>query len=140
MRKTGEELWKFEYPTDYEDLYGYNGGPRCSPLVEGNRVYIFGAEGMLHCLNATNGELFWKVDTKKDFGVIQNFFGVGSTPVIEGDLLIVMIGGSPPDAQNVPPGQLNLVQTNETGIVAFTKFTGEVKRTKSRMIWRATRR
>ena len=26
--ETGEELWRFEYRTDYEDLYGYNNGPR----------------------------------------------------------------------------------------------------------------
>ena len=48
--ETGEPLWKFEYPTDYEDLYGYDNGPRCSPVVDEDRVYIFGAEGMLHCL------------------------------------------------------------------------------------------
>src|SRR5688500_14027139 len=79
--ETGEELWKFEYPTNYEDLYGYNNGPRCSPVVDGNRVYSYGAEGMLHCLNAADGSLVWKLDTLREFGVIQNFFGVGSTPV-----------------------------------------------------------
>ena len=29
--ETGDELWRFEYPTDYEDLYGYNNGPRTCP-------------------------------------------------------------------------------------------------------------
>ena len=37
----------------------------------------------------------WKVDTIAEFDVVQNFFGVGSTPVIEGDLLIAQVGGSP---------------------------------------------
>ena len=41
----------------------------------------------------------WKVIRSSLFGVVQNFFGVGSTPVIEGDLLIVMVGGSPPTAR-----------------------------------------
>lgn len=124
--RTGQEFWRFEYPTDYEDMYGYNGGPRCSPIVDGQRVYIFGVEGMLHCLNTADGTLVWKVDTTERFGVVQNFFGVGSTPVVEGKLLIVMVGGSPPDSQNLGAGGLDQVVGNGSGIVAFDKLTGEV--------------
>ena len=125
--ETGELLWQFEYPTDYEDLYGYDNGPRSSPVVDGDRVYILGVEGMLHCLNAEEGRVIWKVDTAAKFGVIQNFFGVGSTPVIEGNLLIANLGGSPADDKQIPPGQLDLVHGNGTGVVAFDKMTGEVK-------------
>jgi len=124
---TGELLWKFEYPSDYDDLYGYDNGPRCSPIVDGDHVYAFGVEGKLHCLSAADGKVVWAVDTMKEFGVIQNFFGVGSTPVVEGDLLIVMIGGSPPEDRNVPPGRLNLIRGNGSGIVAFDKHTGKVR-------------
>jgi len=126
-RLTGKELWRFTYPSAFEDLYGYDNGPRCSPVVDDDRVYIFGAEGMLHCLSAAEGKLLWKIDTAEKFGVIQNFFGVGSTPVIEGDLLIAQIGGSPPESKNIPPGRLDLVEGNGSGIVAFDKRTGEVK-------------
>lgn len=125
--ETGQELWRFEYRASYEDLYDYNNGPRCSPVVDGNRVYIFGVEGMLHCVNARDGELLWKVDTAKEFGVVQNFFGVGSTPVVEGGLLIVMVGGSPPAAQAVAPGRLDRVTGSGSGIVAFDKLTGKVR-------------
>jgi len=126
--ETGEFLWKFEYPTDYEDYYGYNNGPRCSPVVDGDRVYIYGVEGMLHCVRAEDGQLVWKVDTKRAFGVVQNFFGVGSTPVIEGDLLIAQVGGSPPSAERFPTLDQ---EGNGSGIVAFDKFTGKV-------CWQAT--
>lgn len=125
--ETGEQLWKFDYATDYQDLYGYSSGPRCSPIVDGDRVYILGAEGMLHCLRVVDGEVIWKLDTNKEFGVVQNFFGIGSTPVIEGDLLIAMIGGSPAESHELPPGQLSLVEGNGSGIVAFDKYTGKVK-------------
>ena len=125
--ETGEALWRFGYPTDYQDLYGYNNGPRSCPVVDGERVYIFGAEGMLHCLNVEDGKVLWAVDTAKKFGVIQNFFGVGSAPAIEGDLLIVQIGGGPEESQSVPPGQLNRVIGNGSGVVAFDKRSGEVK-------------
>jgi outer membrane protein assembly factor BamB len=125
--ETGHFLWKFEYLTDYEDLLGYNNGPRCSPVLDEDRVYIFGAEGMLYCVGTADGTPIWKVDTAKQFGVVQNFFGVGSTPVVEGDLLIVMVGGSPPESQERGRYDLDLAAGNGTGLVAFDKLTGEVK-------------
>lgn len=122
--ETGREIWKYEYASDYEDSYGYSNGPRCYPVVDKDRVYIFGAEGMLHCLSVEKGEVLWQVDTNKVFGVVQNFFGVGSTPVIEGDLLITQIGGSPPGSERV---QFPELKGNKSGVVAFNKFDGKVK-------------
>lgn len=123
---TGKESWGVEFPTDYSDMYGYNGGPRCSPLVDGDRVYLFGADGMLFCLNAADGKPLWQVNTQEKFGVVQNFFGVASNPVVEGRLLIVMVGGSPAESQSLPRGKLDEVVGNGSGIVAFDKRTGEV--------------
>jgi outer membrane protein assembly factor BamB len=122
--ETGEPLWTFEYPTVFEDNYGYNGGPRCCPVVDGDRVYIYGPEGMLHCLKAGDGKLVWKVDTAKEFGVINRFFGVGSTPVVEGDSLLVQVGGSPEGSENVATTAL---KPNGTALVAFDKYTGKVR-------------
>lgn len=118
--ETGKELWQFEYPTDYEDMYGYNKGPRCCPVVDDDRVYIYGAEGMLHCLRVVDGSLVWKVDTMAEYDVEQNFFGVGSTPVVEGDLLLVQVGGSLPGG-SIGAGTL---EGNGTGLVALNKLTG----------------
>jgi outer membrane protein assembly factor BamB len=125
--ETGKELWRFEYPTDYEDYFGYNNGPRCSPITDGRRVFAFGAEGMIHCLDAITGKFLWKVDTAKQFGVVQNFFGVGSNPVVDGDRLIVMVGGSPPEARVNSPFLLDRVVGNGSGIVAFDVQSGKVK-------------
>ena len=124
--ETGDHLWSFTYETAYEDLYGYSNGPRCSPVIDGNRVFIFGPEGMLHCLQVSDGALLWKVDTTQKFGVVQNFFGVGSTPVIHGDLLIAQIGGSGAGAASTPGGPSERVMGNGTGVVAFDKRTGNV--------------
>ncbi|MCE9533138.1 MAG: PQQ-like beta-propeller repeat protein [Planctomycetes bacterium] len=122
--ETGKLLWKFEFPTDYEDRYGYSPGPRACPVVDEERVYIYGPEGMLHCLNAYNGKEIWKINTSKEYHVHQNFFGVGSVPVIEGDLLIVAIGGSPKGPR---PNDLREAKGDGTGIVAFDKKTGKEK-------------
>jgi outer membrane protein assembly factor BamB len=123
--ETGEDLWQFEYPTDYQDMYHYSPGPRCSPVVDRDRVYISGPEGMLYCLRAEDGKVVWKLDTKAKFHFVKNFFGVGSTPVIEGDLLIVQVGGSPEGTTETRP-TLDL-KGADSGVVAFDKYTGEVK-------------
>lgn len=122
--ETGRRLWQQTYATDYADLYGYSNGPRTTPVVDGNRVYTFGAEGRLRCHRVDDGTLLWDIDTQQRFGVVQNFFGVGSTPVIEGELLIVHVGGSPAGS---PPIHSGRVQGNGSGIVAFDKHSGAVR-------------
>ena len=126
--RTGEDLWAFEYPSVYRDKYGYNNGPRCCPVIDGDLVFLHGVEGMLHCVSAKDGKVVWSHDTLKEFGVVQNFFGVGSTPVIEGDLLITQIGGSP---EGVDPFDDDFLRHkgNRFGIVAFEKTTGKVRYT-----------
>lgn len=121
--ETGEELWRFEYSTNYRDMLGYNNGPRSSPVIDGNRVYAYGVEGILHCLRASDGEMLWRIDTSAKYGVVQNFFGVGSTPAVAGDLLICMVGGSPPGSPGLYESG-GRVDGNGSAIVAFDKFTG----------------
>ena len=121
--ETGKLLWKHEYPTAYEDLYGYSPGPRACPVVDEARVYIQGPEGVLACLNVEDGKLIWSDDTQKEFHFHQNFFGVGSVPLVEGELLIVPIGGS---EKGPRPMDLRDAKGNGTGIVAFDKRTGKV--------------
>src|SRR5579862_2865749 len=50
--RTGESLWTYEYLSVYKDLLGYNNGPRCSPVIDGNHVYLYGVEGQIHCARA----------------------------------------------------------------------------------------
>ncbi len=115
---------------DYRDTIGYDNGPRCAPVIDQDRVYTFGVEGMLHCLNLSDGKLLWKVNTTEKYGVVQNFFGVGSTPIIEGKLLLVHIGGSPAGSAPSSPERLDEIKPNGSSIVAFDKLTGtEVYRT-----------
>lgn len=91
----GQPLWRYAYPSTFVDPFGYNNGPRCTPLLTADRCYTLGAQGKLLCLDLTTGKLIWERDTQKDWEVPEAFFGVGSTPILEGNLLIVMIGGQP---------------------------------------------
>jgi outer membrane protein assembly factor BamB len=90
--ESGARLWEFRYPTDFEDRYGYNNGPRSSPVIDGERVLTVGAQGQLHCLDARTGKPIWKRSLALEYKVPQDFFGTSSTPLIEEKLLIVNVG------------------------------------------------
>lgn len=106
---TGKPLWNYDYPTSYQDDFGFDEGPRATPCIADNRVYTFGAEGMLTCLNFADGKMLWSIDTKKEFGARKGFFGIASSPIVEGNALLVNVGG-----------------TEDAGIIAFDKSTGKV--------------
>ncbi len=95
--ETGQRYWRFAYPTAYQDRYGYSDGPRGSPVVSKalDSVFAYGAEGKLHCVELSTGRLRWRRDLSKEFKLKQNFFGVGSSPLLEGDKLIVNVGVEP---------------------------------------------
>jgi outer membrane protein assembly factor BamB len=102
----GKQIWQYKYATDYTDPFGYNNGPRCSPILTEDRCYTYGAEGVLVCLNFKTGKEIWTRDIKKNFNVFKKdqpdvpnwFFGVGSTPILEGGLIIALVGGQPNSA------------------------------------------
>lgn len=106
--KTGETRGRFGYPCKFEDPFGFNNGPRCTPLLVGDRCYTFGADGMLLCLDLKTGKPIWQRDTHKEWDVPEAFFGVGASPVLDGDKLIVQLGGQP-----------------NSGVVAFDANTGK---------------
>ena len=74
---TGAAQWQFRYPTTFQDRYGYNNGPRSSPVINEDRVYTMGAEGQLHCLGLESGQQVWTRDLRTEYQVSQDFFGDG---------------------------------------------------------------
>ena len=102
----GEQIWKHSYPSNFSDPFGYNNGPRCSPILTEKRCYTYGAEGVLTCLDFQNGNEIWTRDIKEDFNVFKKdqpevpnwFFGIGCTPILEDGLLIALVGGHPNSA------------------------------------------
>ncbi|MCA9126598.1 MAG: PQQ-binding-like beta-propeller repeat protein [Planctomycetales bacterium] len=123
--ETARELWRWELISRYSDMYGYNNGPRCAPIVDGDRVYTYGVTGQLSCVEVATGKALWTRNTVNDYQVVQNFFGVASSPVVYENLILVMVGGSPLESHSLPAGQLGAVRPNGTAIVAFDKLTGQ---------------
>jgi outer membrane protein assembly factor BamB len=110
--ETGQRYWSYGCPTVYRDDYGYSDGPRASPVIAGDAVVARGAEDRLHCLDLATGTVRWSHDLFAEFRLKKNFFGVGSTPLVEGDKVIVNVGGK------------------DACVVAFDLATGKV-------VWKA---
>ena len=75
------------------------------------------AEGILQCLDLQNGRRIWHCDTTARFNVQPNMYGVGSTPVVFEDLILVVVGGY--DGESA------------AGVAAFDKRTGSLRYTLS---------
>jgi outer membrane protein assembly factor BamB len=110
---TGKTQWTSSYPTGYRDDFGFSEGPRGTPAVAAGRIYTYGAEAVLRCVRLSNGAEMWKVDAKKDFGVRKEFFGTGCSPMVDGDRVLMTLGGA-----------------SGAGIAAFDAATGK-------MLWKA---
>ncbi|MGH9341068.1 MAG: PQQ-binding-like beta-propeller repeat protein, partial [Acidobacteriota bacterium] len=108
---TGKELWAVYSAQSYKEHQGGN-GPRATPTLDGDRVYTLGATGALMCLDKKSGDIRWQRNILKDFDAPNLQWGVSTSPLVEGDLLLVNVGG---------PG---------ASVVAFDKLTGDV-------VWKA---
>jgi outer membrane protein assembly factor BamB len=104
--KTGKQLWQTTYPhVEFKSLFG--NGPRATPSVAGGHVYTYGITGLLTCLDAKSGAKVWQVDCLKAYKAANLFFGASCSPLVEGDLVYINVGGK------------------GASIVAFDKNTGE---------------
>ena len=89
--ESGRRHWSTSWPTDYRDRYGYNNGPRASPVIAGGRVYVFGVAGMLKCLDLKSGKVVWERDLAADHRLRPVFFGLGCTPLVLDGRVIVNV-------------------------------------------------
>jgi len=88
----GRRFWSVRYPTSYRDRYGFNGGPRSSPLIHRDFVVTCGVEGILQCMDLHSGTLRWRKDLNKEYGIRQNFFGVGTSPIAYDSQVVLNLG------------------------------------------------
>ncbi len=88
---TGEEVWRTEigalFPSDFGD------GPRSTPAVAGDNVVVLGSYGDLVALAAGDGARRWALNLQQDIGGAVPPHGYSTAPMIEGDLLLVEVGG-----------------------------------------------
>ena len=107
--KDGSVVWEHGYESEFSDPYGYNNGPRCSPVLTETHCYTLGAEGRLCCTDMKTGKVVWQHALKEKHDLPRWFFGVGCSPILNGDRLIVFVGGQP-----------------NSGVVAFNTSDGSI--------------
>jgi outer membrane protein assembly factor BamB len=89
--KSGEILWKHDYPVKYSISYPI--GPRCTPVVDGSQVYTLGAEGNLICYGVKTGDVRWSMNLPGDYKTKTALWGYAGHPLIDGNRLITLAGG-----------------------------------------------
>ncbi len=90
--KTGKKLWSQEHPEKYG--ISYPAGPRATPVVHEGKVYAHGAEGQITCLDANKGDVLWNKNLKQTYSTKSALWGYSSQPLIDGDNLIILAGGT----------------------------------------------
>ncbi|MCP5113460.1 MAG: PQQ-binding-like beta-propeller repeat protein [bacterium] len=110
--RSGKVLWERSRPLSYAGLH-YDLGPRATPTVDGDRVYVLGAMGNLSCHDVITGRTIWEADYLNDFDAELPPWGMVGAPLVVGGHLIGLVGGAP-----------------GAKVVSFDKMTGKE-------IWRA---
>ncbi len=105
---SGETLWQTNLGSRFENQFG--DGPRATPTVGGDTVYAVSADLRLAALATADGTVRWRHDLKEAFAATQPRFGFSASPLVDGELLILDVGGS-----------------EGRGVVAFDKRTGETR-------------
>lgn len=94
--KNGDILCEHRYDTTLpEKIYAdFGKGPRATPLIHNCTVYTIGFAGLMHALDAESGRVLWQRNLWKDFDATKVAYGYSSSPIIYGDSIIVLLGGT----------------------------------------------
>ncbi|WP_166820456.1 outer membrane protein assembly factor BamB family protein [Thalassoroseus pseudoceratinae] len=114
---SGRVLWTSDAPATFQPSYTSDNGPRAVPLIHNNHVYTYGAMGTLRCVTLSDGKTVWSRETFDEYNSKrtrrgeppEGYFGLGSTPIVADNKLLVNVGGDDANA----------------GIVAFDLKTGK---------------
>ena len=92
LDKNGKEIWKENNGPAHAATRSYP-GTRGTPTIDGNLVFDVSPLGEVACFNAQTGEKIWNRNVMKDYDAPMPMWFLGHSVVVEGDLLISLVGG-----------------------------------------------
>lgn len=106
---SGKIRWKTPYGRSWEKSYPES---RCTPTVDGEKVYVSSGFGDIACINGISGQIIWSRKASEENGGTYGPWGIAESPIIDGEKLYFTTGGP------------------QTTTIALDKISGEV-------IWRS---
>lgn len=105
MDTTGKIKWKAPYGRSWNGSYPET---RCTPTVEGNKVYVSSGYGDLACIDAINGSIIWSLKASETNKGTYGPWGIAESLIVDGNRLYFTPGGP------------------ETMMIALDKNTGKL--------------
>jgi enterochelin esterase-like enzyme/outer membrane protein assembly factor BamB len=96
--KSGAELWRYRIDSIYVGQGGSHNGPSSTPLVDGDKVHGLGRKGQLFALDVKTGKKLWETHLVKDHHALQPFHGFTTSPIVQGEILVLETGGTKTNA------------------------------------------
>jgi outer membrane protein assembly factor BamB len=90
-RATGKKVWETQNGRRFENDRG--DGPRSTPTVDGDRLYVLGGSGDLTALDLATGKKLWSINIVQKFGGVNPYWGYSESPLIVGDRILINTGG-----------------------------------------------
>lgn len=90
---TGNQVWATAAASKYDNR-DWGSGPRCTPTVDGARLYALSGDGTLVCLEKDSGKLVWTNSFVQDLGGKLPQWGYTESVLVHGDLVICTPGGN----------------------------------------------
>ena len=106
---TGREQWRTAVGPTYRGHGGRRDGPLATPALSGNDVFVVGPHGVVVALDLTTGKERWRHDLVKEFGAATPSFGFGTSPLVEGGVVVVQTSGE-----------------QSRGLLAFDRISGKL--------------
>lgn len=156
---TRKVIWQSPV-TEGPPQHGYEGS-RCTPTIDGDRLYAVSSNGGVACLDLADGRVVWKKTFADEYGSGSQAWGYGESPLVDGNVVVVTPGsqqalmvaldktngkelwrtpyGDFGEAGKQEAGYSSAVVSNGGGVKQYVQMTGKgvvgVRASDGRLLW-----
>jgi outer membrane protein assembly factor BamB len=155
-RADGKTIWSVSLGPKVDESRG--NGPRGTPTLDGDRLYILTENGDLACLRERDGSRVWGKNILKDYGGSNPKWLISESPLVDDNRLIVSPGGGGAGIVALdkmtgaeiwrakelsdPPGYSSCIVADVGGVRSYINFTAGaavgVRASDGKLMWRYT--